>query len=111
MTRDRVVGFTLIELLVALVVVQIGVLGSLSLMVLARRTVTRAEQLERAAAVAAGLADSLSMAAAVDSVVAQREGLRVTWFGDPARFEVKVFAQSGDSIHLVGSSSVGLRGR
>jgi type II secretory pathway pseudopilin PulG len=104
-------GFTLLEVVVALMIVQVGIIGSLSLMVLASHTVTRAEQVERAVAVAAALADSLSTAAGIDSSEVEEAGLHSVWFGAPSRFEVWVEAESGDTIRLVAGSTVGLRAR
>ena len=57
-------GFTLVEILVALVVLQVGLLGVLGSLVLAARTLTRAEALERAVVELHQVYDSLSSGAA-----------------------------------------------
>lgn len=62
MTRDR--GFTLVEVVVALLLLEIGVLGALGLLVIAQRSLTDAERLERGVAAAEGLLDSLALGAA-----------------------------------------------
>lgn len=53
-------GFTLVELLVAMVLLQIGLLASAGLVVLAARSLARAAELERAVTLVEGMADSLT---------------------------------------------------
>ncbi len=52
-------GFTLIEVVVALLIMEIATLGVLGTLVLASNTMRQAETLERAAARAEGVLDSL----------------------------------------------------
>jgi len=52
-------GFTLVEVLVALLVLELGLLGGLSLLTTASRTLSRAVTLELAVAALEGAADSL----------------------------------------------------
>jgi prepilin-type N-terminal cleavage/methylation domain-containing protein len=52
-------GFTLVELLVALVLLEVGLLGVAGTVVLASRTLSRAEERERAVTRAALVLDSL----------------------------------------------------
>jgi type II secretory pathway pseudopilin PulG len=56
-------GFTLVEVLVALVVVEVGLLGVLGSLILAARTLSRAEILERGTAEVHRVYDSLSAGA------------------------------------------------
>ena len=53
-------GTTLVEVLVALVVLQLGIIGPLTLLSIATRTMVRAEAVERLAATVGVVADSLS---------------------------------------------------
>lgn len=52
-------GFTVIEVIVAIVLLEVCVLGVAGMLVLSSRTLTRAEALETAVAVAEGVLDSL----------------------------------------------------
>lgn len=57
-------GFTLVEVLVALVVLQVGLLGVVATLLVASRTLARAERLEWAVAEAQRAADSLTASGA-----------------------------------------------
>jgi hypothetical protein len=59
----RGAGFTLVEVLVALVVVEVGLLGVLGSLILAARTLSRAELLERGTAEVHRAYDSLALGA------------------------------------------------
>ncbi len=59
----REAGFTLVEVVVALVVVEVGLLGVLGSLVLAARTLSQAEMLERGTAEVHRVYDSLSTGA------------------------------------------------
>jgi type II secretory pathway pseudopilin PulG len=59
----RRAGFTLVEIVVALVVVEVGLLGVLGSLILAARTLSQAELLERATAEVHRVYDSLSVGA------------------------------------------------
>jgi prepilin-type N-terminal cleavage/methylation domain-containing protein len=67
-------GFTLIEVVIALVVLELAVVGAAGLFVIASATLVGAERMERAAALAEGLLDSL----AAESVPAPGEA-RLGW--------------------------------
>ena len=57
-----VAGFTLLEVVIALLVLEVAVLGSVGILVVASQTLSRAERLERIAALAEGVLDSLAAA-------------------------------------------------
>ena len=52
-------GFTLVEVIIALVILQIGLLGSVTTVALATRTLTDASRVERTTATLEGVLDSL----------------------------------------------------
>ncbi len=89
-------GFTLVEILVALVVLEVGLLGVVGTLVLAARTLTRAELEE------AGTAD---VERVFDSLVAGRvtsgEGTVPSRWG-----EVRWTATAGGSLRLVFGSPI-----
>lgn len=72
-------GFTLLEVLVAFVLLELGLLGSVGLLLVASRSLTRAVLVERAAGEAAAVADSLSRNAVRGVGEVLREGWRVAW--------------------------------
>ncbi|KPJ83573.1 MAG: hypothetical protein AMS19_03895 [Gemmatimonas sp. SG8_23] len=104
-------GFTLAEVVVALVVLQIGVLGAMSLVVSARNTMTGAEQAERAVAVGAAIADSLSTERAIMPGEVVLDGVAADWSATGRHFRVRVFGEGGDTIVVVGSAIGDLRDR
>ena len=104
-------GFTLVEVVVALVVLQIGVLGAISLVVSARDTMTGAEQAERAVEVGAAIADSLSSEAAIMPGEVVLDGVAADWSATGRHFRVRVFGEGGDTIVVEGSVIGDLRGR
>jgi len=75
----RRTGFTLVEVVVALTVLQVCLLGALGLVLLATREAGTALLLERAAAEAAEVADSLAHGGAAGSGESVRGGWRVWW--------------------------------
>jgi prepilin-type N-terminal cleavage/methylation domain-containing protein len=99
-------GFTLVEVLVALVILEIGVLGAMSLLALAGRTMARAERLENAVAAVEGVADSLTLAAAIaDGSRSLPGGATLEWRAAPGgAFSVRLddAAGPGPSITLLG---------
>jgi type II secretory pathway pseudopilin PulG len=72
-------AFTLLEVLVALVVLEVCLLGVLGLFTLAAREMARAVLVERAAAEAAAVADSLSRAGDGGSGESVRGDWRISW--------------------------------
>jgi len=74
------VGFTLVEVMVALVVLEVGLLGVVGTLVLAARTLTRAELEEEGAAEVERVLDSLIAAGVTsgDGTVPSRGG-EVRW--------------------------------
>ena len=88
-------GFTLVEVVVALIVLQVGILTSLGVLVLATRTMARAQVLERVAWRVSAVRDSL---AAVDGVVAGQDSVdavRVSWTPTATGFALVV---EGDGV-------------
>ena len=75
-------GFTLLEVVVALLVLELGVLGVVGTMVIASRTLGRAERLERAVAEAEGVLDSLSGATTLEPGQRSFVGGEVEWWVD-----------------------------
>jgi len=65
--------------MVALVLLEIGLLGAVGLLVTASRTLSRAIVLERGAAEAAAVADSLSRHGVTGRGEVDRDGWRVVW--------------------------------
>lgn len=72
-------GSSLVEVMVALVVLEVGLLGAAGLLVLAAARMARATLVERAAAEAASMADSLSRVGAEGSGEIVRGSWRVSW--------------------------------
>lgn len=72
-------GFTLVEVVVALLLVEVVVFGGIGLLAIASSTLTAAEELERAVALAEGVLDSLSLAPARDDGAASYLGGEVRW--------------------------------
>jgi Tfp pilus assembly protein PilV len=87
---SRVDAFTLVEVVVALVVLQVGILAALGVLVLAARTMTRAQTLERVVWRASALRDSLE---AVDGVTEGRDStaaVRAWWVPSGTGFTLTV---------------------
>ena len=59
MTRTRLTGFTLLEVIVALAILEVGLVGTVGVLVLAHRALASAEELHRATQTVASVADSL----------------------------------------------------
>ena len=97
-------GFSLAEVLVAVVVLELGLLGALSLVVLAARTVQEARSLESSAAVASDLADSLAAADRVLPGTGLRGGRAARWAPDADGFVVRVQIEGDDSMEVRGVS-------
>ena len=92
-------GFTLLEVVVALLVLEIAVVGAVGILVLAAATLGRAERLERAAARAEGVLDSLALASAPTDGVAGYGAGQLRWTVGPAG-EVRLVATgpTGDTL-------------
>lgn len=92
-------GFTLLEIVVALVVLELAVVGAAGLFVLASATLARAERIERAAALAEGVLDSLALERSPIAGEASRAGGRVRWSVGPEGEVVLVALGSvGDTL-------------
>lgn len=91
MTRS---GFTLLEVVVSLVVLEAAVLGVYGTLVLAARTTSDADRLERAVAEAEGVLDSLAGAPAPTS------GSRELAYGS-IRWEVE--SDGGATVEVISS--------
>jgi Tfp pilus assembly protein PilV len=72
-------AFSLLEVLVALVVLEVCLLGVMGLLTLAAREISRAVQLERVAAEAAEVADSLARSTERQSGETSRGAWRIRW--------------------------------
>ena len=72
-------GFSLLEVIVALVVLEVAVLGAVATVVVASRTMTEAEAIERTVSALEGTADSLSMAATPGQGDKNVAGGRIHW--------------------------------
>jgi len=97
-------GFTLLEVVMALMVLELAVMGAVGVLVLASSTLGRAERLERAAALAEGVLDSLAVVAAPTDGRASYGAGDVLWAVNPAG-EVVVIAlgPTGDTLFEIGS--------
>jgi prepilin-type N-terminal cleavage/methylation domain-containing protein len=98
-------GFTLLEVVVALVILEVGVLGAAGTLLLASRTLTRAERLERAVAYAAAVLDSLSAGARPGAGARAHFGGEVRWSVDSTG-AVKIAALAGVADTLLAFSGV-----
>lgn len=94
-------GFTLVEVLVALVLLEVGLLGVVGTLVLAARTLARAELEERGVAEVERVLDSLS-AAGVSSGEGRSpvRGGEVRWWADGGIVRL-VFATAVDTALVV----------
>jgi type II secretory pathway pseudopilin PulG len=97
-------GFTLLEVVVALLVLEIAVVGAVGLLVLASSTLSRAERLERATALAEGVLDSLAAEDAPAGGSASYGAGEVAWTVDAAG-EVALIAvgPAGDTLFEIES--------
>jgi Tfp pilus assembly protein PilV len=97
-------GFTLLEVVMALLVLELAVLGAVGILVLASSTLGRAERLERAAALAEGVLDSLAVVSAPTDGRASYGAGDVLWAVNPVG-EVVVIAlgPTGDTLFEFGS--------
>lgn len=95
-------GFTLLEVVVALVVLEVAVVGAAGTLMLASRTLARAERLERAVALAEGVLDSLGrVPVPTDSSRGYRGG-EVRWqVGDSSRVALTAFGPVRDTLFVV----------
>ncbi|MBW3533912.1 MAG: prepilin-type N-terminal cleavage/methylation domain-containing protein [Gemmatimonadetes bacterium] len=77
--RAAAAGFSLVEVLVALAILEVGMLAAAGTLLLAARTMADAARLERAAADAAALADSLLTTPGAGDSEVERPGYRLRW--------------------------------
>lgn len=80
MTRPG--GFTLIEVVVALLVLEVGVLGALTTVVLAADTLHRAQRLDRATGRVEAVLDSLRGGATAGRDSVLFDDVRIRWMVD-----------------------------
>ncbi|MEQ1857833.1 MAG: prepilin-type N-terminal cleavage/methylation domain-containing protein [Longimicrobiales bacterium] len=89
-------GFTLLEVVVALLVLEVAVVGVVGALVLASSTLTRAEVLERAAAEAEGVLDSLARTRGPRADSSGRPWGALVWIvDDSARVHVRATDPNG----------------
>jgi len=101
-------GSSLAEVIVALVVLEIAILGSLGIVVLASRTLTDAETTERAVAALEGTADSLSRAATPGEGYRDVDGGRIRWSVESDGGFLVWFEREGQvSIRVAGVAVLG----
>ncbi len=103
-------GFTLVEVLVALVVLEVGILGVMGTLVLAARTLSRAEAEEEGVAEVGRVADSLVAAGGGgDGGGGHRRTARgeVVWSVAPGSMLHLVFSTPLDSALVVANAAVG----
>ena len=96
-------GFTLAEVVVATVILEVGLLGALSLVVLAARTLDDARRLETAVVVASGPADWRALAWPIPAGSGVGSGPASRWAPDSVGFTVRVQVAGDDSIVVHGS--------
>ena len=96
-------GFTLVEVVVGLLVLQAGILAALGVLVLASRTMTRAQTLEAMAWRASTVRDSL---ASVDVVSGGRDSIgfvRASWARTANGFVIAVEGEGVSAFRLRGT--------
>ena len=97
-------GFTLLEVVIALLVLEIAVVGAVGVLVLASSTLGRAERLERAAALAEGVLDSLAVVSAPMDGRASYGAGDVLWaVGPGGEIAVIAFGPAGDTLFEIAS--------
>ncbi len=92
-------GFTLVELLLALLLLQIGLLATAGMILLAQRSLVRAELVVRATLEAEAVADSLLGEGALGEGALARPWGELRW--EPAE-------EGGGAVRVVGVSATGL---
>jgi type II secretory pathway pseudopilin PulG len=92
-------GFTLPEIVIALLVLELAVVGAVGMLVLASATLSRAERLERAAARAEGVLDSLALTATpIDGTVSYEAG-EIRWVvGAGGELRLVAGGPTGDTV-------------
>ena len=97
-------GFTLLEVVIAVLLLEVSVAGAFGVLALASTTLGRAERLERAAALAEGVLDSLTWAPAPTDGVAAFRGGAVTWsVGAGGEVTLVALGPAGDTLFGVAS--------
>ncbi len=94
-------GFTLVEVAVAVVLLEVGLLAAGGTVLLARQILARAERIERAAADASALVDSLLEAGGAASGEVEGEGYRLRWRRVPPGWTVDADAGGAPVFRLV----------
>jgi Tfp pilus assembly protein PilV len=101
-------GSSLAEVIVALVVLEVAILGSLGIVVLASRTLADAEATERAVAALEGTADSLSVSATPGEGHRDIAGGRIRWSVEEDGGFVVSFERDGRvSVRVAGVALLG----
>lgn len=102
----------MLEIAVALLVLEVCLLGVFGILVLANRSLTRAERLESATATLEGVADSLAAAARLESgrrAVSGRD--TVVWMvGDGELFQAVYRADGRPLVGVVGANRLNASG-
>ena len=91
----------MVEVIVALVVLEMGILGAVGIGVVASRTITEAEAVERAVSALEGTADSLSLTATPGQGDKDVPGGRVQWSVDPGGGFTVEFVRDGRVVMRV----------
>ena len=99
MTRTNLPGgFTLLEVLVALAILEVGLVGTVGVLVIAQRDLSTAERLHIATQAAAGVADSLLAGNVADSGGEDAPWGRLRWSADEAGIELAAEELSGSRL-------------
>lgn len=92
-------GFTLLEVVVALVVLELAVVGAAGTLALASSTLARADDLERAVAVADGVLDSLQRVEGPGTGLESYGAGGVRWsVDDSGRVAAQAISMVGDTL-------------
>ncbi len=101
--RRRPGGFTLVEVVVGLLVLQVGILAALGVLLLATRTMTRAQTLEAMAWRASAVRDSLATVGVVTAGRDTAGRVRASWHPDPPGFSIAVEGEGVPVLRLHGT--------
>ena len=88
-------GFTMLEVIVALAIIEVGLVGTVGVLVLAHRALAEAEVLDEATHAAASAADSLLADGGAGAGSRELPWGRVRWSSSAGRLDVRAEAPSG----------------